>query len=495
MNLYPFIALIPILWLLLSLGFFKIASQWATFIGLFLAGLLAFFVYDMPSLDLRDSIAEGFSFALFPIIWTIVSALFVYNITQKSKSMDVIKQMLTSISPDRRIQVLILAYAFGGFLESVAGFGTSVAIPAAMMIAIGFPPFKAAVLCLIANTVPVAFGVLGVPIITLAQVTGLSLEHLALYTSLQLFPFAVVLPFILVAVTTESVYGAKGILGATFLSGLFFAGAQTLTALFLGPELAAVIGSLFSLLALVVISGFYKRSEQFEAWMFPSSDAMDNCAQEIPKIGRAAMLKAWAPYLLILLMVSVTRFLGLGGLFIASSGSILFLSAMIGGLFQNLSLREIMSVFGFTLYQTRKTIITVLSIVAMAKVMTYSGMIDSLAVMIASLSGGMYPFIAPIIGALGTFVTGSDTSSNVLFGTLQSQTALQLNLNPEWMASAGASGATAGKMISPQSISIAGTVTGLSDQEGKMLRYTLKYCLIYVGAMGLLILATQHLIG
>jgi len=521
MAIHDIFAFIPILWLLLSLGFFKLSSHIATLTGLLLTCVLAFFTFRMPAAQLGGAVAEGVVFALFPIIWVIISALFVYNVTRKSQSMDTIKEMLTSISPDRRIQGLLLAFAFGGFLESVAGFGTAVAIPAAMMIAIGFEPFQAAVLCLIANTVPVAFGVLGVPIETLSRVSGLSLNTLGLFTSLQLFPFAVILPFILIYVITGSRRGIKGIFGLTLLSGLAFAGAQTITVLLIGPELAAVTGSLSALLVIIIAARIRNRDKSLQIWRFELDGPFlesEGLSEEKGRHRTSKMIKAWMPYILILVLIALTRlvpaaqllqeapfvfgkqfYFGEGGKplvipLLTSGGSILFLSAIFGGLIQGLSGRDLLTVLCSTLHQTRKTIVTVLSIVALAKVMTYSGMISVIAVLIASGSGIMYPLIAPFIGMLGTFITGSDTSSNVLFGNLQKQTALELKLDPEWITAANASGATAGKMISPQSVSIAASVTGLTDMESRMLRFTLKYCVVYVFLMGVVVMAAQRIL-
>ena len=521
MLLLDIFAFIPILWLLISLGFLKLPSHMATLTGLMMAAAIAFFAFRMPVAHLGGAVAEGAVFALFPIIWVIVSALFVYNVTRKSKSMDIIKDMLTSLSPDRRVQGLVLAFAFGGFLESVAGFGTAVAIPAAMMIAIGFDPFQAAVLCLIANTVPVAFGVLGVPVETLSQVSGLSIDTLGLFTSLQLFPFAVILPFILIFVITGSLSGMNGIFGLTLLSGLAFAGTQTLTVLLIGTELAAVTGSLSALAVLIIAARIRSRDKSLQIWRFELDEPFAESAESSEEKGEhrtPQMIKAWMPYILILMLIALTRlvpaaqflqetpfvieqqfYFGEGGKplvipLLTSGGSILFLSAIFGGMIQGLSGNDLLSVLGATLQQTRKTIVTVLSIVALAKVMTYSGMIGAIAVLIASSSGGMYPLIAPFIGMLGTFITGSDTSSNVLFGNLQKQTALELQLDPEWITAANASGATAGKMISPQSISIAASVTGLTDMESKMLRFTLKYCLGYVFLMGVVVMAFQRIV-
>lgn len=506
-----FMAFIPIVWLLVSLGKLKLPTHWASGSALLITSAIALLYFKMPMNYLIQALLEGLAFALMPIIWVIISALFVYNITVKTGSLDIIKQMLCNISEDRRIQALILAFAFGGFLEAVAGFGTAVAIPAGILIAMGFSPFMAATVCLIANTIPVAFGVLGVPITTLAQVTSLDLAKLSLYTSLQLFPFAVLLPLVLVYVVTGKVRHLKGVVGISISAGLAFATGQTLAAIFIGPEIAAVVGSLASLFLIILWCKFFRRAPN---WTF---DGDNSSYTENVKISVGAAIKAWAPYLLVLLLVIGTRFLpflsflnnypfvlkkqfyfGIGGKALTfqwatSGGTILLLSAIIGGLIQGLGMRIILKIFVSTVVQVKKTILTIISIVALAKIMTFSGMVDSIAILLAWVGGKRFPLISPFIGGLGTFITGSDTSSNVLFGNLQKQTAAQLNMNQEWLVAANASGATAGKMISPQSISIAATATNNPGQEGQMLAFTLKYCVIYVGLMGILVFLTQFL--
>lgn len=508
--MYVILALMPILVLLASLGFLKIASHKATTASLCLTSVIAVFAFEMKPLHLLQAAEEGAAFALLPILWVILSALFVYNTTLQSGKMDTIRDLLSGISPDRRVQILLISYAFGGFLEAVAGFGTAVAIPAAILIAMGFEPFQAAVLCLVANTIPVAFGVLGVPVVTLAQVTGLPLDQLSINTCLQLFPFAVILPFVLVILLTGRLGGIRGVTGMCLASGLAFAAGQTAAVMVAGPEIAAMTGSLLSM---AVILGMAHRSR----WNGVPDGEVGNGAGKFEE-GRTRMpglgeiLLAWSPYLLILLFVGLTRFVpalsflqqepftlklqfyyGEGGKAISfplvtTGGTLLFLSAVIGGLIQGLHLAELVRILGATVRQMKKTILTVLCIVALAKIMTYSGMVAIIATSFAGLTGGLYPLFAPAIGALGTFITGSDTSSNILFGNLQQETANQLGFRPEWIAAANASGATAGKMISPQSISIAAAATGLQKEEGRMLRFTIRYCLIYIALMGILTL-------
>ena len=501
------LAFLPIIWLIFSLGVFGMPAHRASLIGLLLSVITVFFAFSFPLINIAQASLEGIMLAIFPIIWVIISALFVYNITVKTGSMNNIKHMLSGLSEDRRIQALILAFGFGGFLEAVAGFGTAVAIPASILAAMGFNPMLAAIVCLVANTIPVAFGVLGIPIITLAQVTSLPVDKLAIFTALQLTPFVIMLPPVIIFAVTGSFKNIKGVVGVSFVSGLAFALGQTFTTLWVGPELAAVVGSLLAMVTTVLWVYFWPVKN---VWYFPGEQKAN---KEINNIRLTKALRSWSPYILILLSIFAIKFLpflkflneypftihpqfyfGDGGKaqtfqLISGGGTILFISAILGGLIQKASFKEIMCTFWSTIVQVKKTIITVISIVVVAKLMQYGGMVNAIAVSIVFVSKDFYPLIAPLIGAIGTFVTGSDTSSNVLFGNLQKQAAIQLGANQEWITAANASGATAGKMISPQSISIATASTGLSGSEGKIFAATIKYCIVYVILMGILVYA------
>lgn len=500
------IATIPIIWLLVSLGKWKMPAYRASLIALALTVVISFGYYSMPAVFILEASLEGVMLAVFPIIWVIISALFVYNTTLATGSMEKIKIMLSNLSPDRRIQGLILAFAFGGFLEAVAGFGTAVAIPAGILAAMGFSPMLAATICLIANTVPVAFGVLGVPVITLAQVTSLPLHTLTFYTAVQLIPFAVFLPFVLIFAITGSIRKIRGVGCISLFSGIIFALGQTITAYYAGPELAAVVGSLTTLLFIIIWIRLFPIKN---IWRFEGENS-----KEVPfsvNIKIMDALKAWLPYIIILILIFTIKFLpmlhflnqypfvltkqfyfGPSGKTMVfqlatSGGTILFVAALLGGLMQGAGIKMLWNVFRKTIKQIEKTIITIISIVALAKVMGYSGMVNSIAHTLANVSGRFYPLMAPFLGAMGTFITGSDTSSNVLFGNLQKQTALTLGLSPEWLTAANAAGATAGKMISPQSIAIAASSTDLTNQEGKILETTFSYCIVYVVMMGILV--------
>ncbi len=500
-----FWSLLPILWLLPSLGWLKMTAWKATAAGLAIAGAVALLVFGMTPADAGGAFLEGLLLALCPIIWVVLSALFMYRVSVASGGMDTIRRMLTGLSPDRRMQTLIIAFAFGGFLEAVAGFGTAVAIPAGIMIAMGFEAMLAAVVCLIANTIPVAFGVLGVPVVTLAKVTDMPVGPLSLYTALQLIPLVLVLPVGLVAMTTGSLRSVRGVVLPSVLAGAVFGATQLLSAWKLGPEMPAVIGSISAMLFLV---GWARWRPVNEVWRFPGEPAD---AVQHKKTPGTEILRAWSPFLLVLALIVLTRAIpplaarlaeapftvkiqayhGAGGKtqafpLASGGGTLLFLSAVLGGMIQGLGPRRLAAVLGETLRMSWKSIITILCIVAMAKLMGYSGMVASIAAAFA-MTGPVFPFLAPFIGALGTFLTGSDTSSNVLFGGLQKTTAQKLALSTDWMVAANASGATAGKMISPQSISIAASSTGLSGRDGDLLRRTLPWCAAYVAVMGVII--------
>ncbi|SKA93103.1 lactate permease [Caloramator quimbayensis] len=489
------IAIIPIVWLMVSLGVLKMPAYKTCTATLILTVILSIFVWKMPAFNSLSAVLEGIALGLWPISIVIISAIFTYNLALHTKSMETIKKMLSSITTDKRIQVLILAWGFGGFLEAVAGYGTAVAIPASILSAMGFEPIFAAVICLIANTVPTAFGAVGIPVTTLSKVANLNVGTLSYAVSLQLLIFIILIPLVLIIITTRSIKGLKGVVGISLLSGISFGIPQVFAAKYLGAELPALLGSICSMAVTIFI-----------AKKFHSSDAKKESGVSF-KEG----FLAWLPYILVSIFIIATSplFIGISNAlghiktsiviykgegaqpfvfkWIATPGVLIIIAAVIGGLIQGAKLGEIVKVFNKTLNQLTKSTITVLAIVALAKVMGYSGMITSIAKVLVSSTGRFYPLISPIIGALGTFVTGSDTSSNVLFGALQTEVAKSIGVNPYILAAANTSGATAGKMISPQSIAVATSATGLIGSEGKIFNSTVKFCLGYVIILGILV--------
>ncbi|AJA48451.1 L-lactate permease [Clostridium pasteurianum DSM 525 = ATCC 6013] len=496
MNAYLlfFIALIPIIWLLISLVVLKMPGHKTCPATLFITIILAIFVWKMPLVESITASLEGVAMAIWPIMLVIIAAVFTYNLSVYTKSMDVIKKMMTGITTDKRILVLILAWGFGGFLEAIAGFGTAVAIPASIMAALGFNPVFAAIICLIANTTPTAFGAIGLPVSTLAKITNIDVNMLSYAVGIQLALLIIIVPIILVMLTGKSVKAIKGVFFISLASGLSFAIPEIIAAKYLGAELPAILGSVICLIVTVGITKvFYKTSS----------------LKKVDRVSLKEGFLAWIPFILIFIFIiftsplfkpisitlsniqtSVQIYTGKGAkaysfLWILNPGTLIIIATFIGGLIQGASVKEIVKVFINTIKQMSKSTITIISILALAKVMGYSGMVKSIAVVLVSGTGKFYPVIAPLIGALGTFVTGSDTSANVLFGGLQVEMAKSLGLNPYWLAAANTGGATAGKMISPQSIAVATAATGIAGKEGKILNSTLKFCVVYVIVLGI----------
>ncbi len=491
-----FIALIPVIWLIVSLGVLKIPGQKACPIALAMTIVLSILVWQMPVLDSLTAALEGAAMAIWPIFLVIIAAVFTYNLVTHTGGMETIKKMMSSVSTDQRILVLILAWGFGGFLEAIAGFGTAVAIPASILAALGFNPVFAAIICLIANTTPTAFGAIGLPVSTLASVTGLNVNDLSFTIAIQLFVMIVIIPFILVSITGKSVKAIKGVFLITLMAGLSFGLPQIFVAKYLGAELPAIVGSVICMAVVITMAKiFYK----------------DTAAKDVEKIPLKTAVMAWLPFILVfaIIILCSSLFPAINGLlkqvsttvqiytgphgkpmtfyWLATPGTLIIIATYLGGLIQGVKFGAISTILGKTVKQMFKSAITIMSIVALAKVMGYSGMIGVIAQILVLVTGDFYPLIAPLIGALGTFVTGSDTSANVLFGGLQVEAANAIGMSPYWLAAANTAGATAGKMISPQSIAVATAATGIIGSEGKILQATLKVCAIYVIIIGLVV--------
>lgn len=490
------IAMIPVLWLIVSLGVLKMPAHKTCSFTVILTLAIAIICWRMKFIDGITATVEGMAIALWPILLVIVAALFTYNLAVETKTMDVIKKMLSSITTDKRIQVLILAWGFGGFLEAVAGYGTAVAIPASILASLGFNPLFAAVICLLANTVPTAFGALGIPVTTLATVTGLEVVHLSYVTSIQLAGFIVLIPFLLVILTEKSIKALKGVVGITLVSGITFAVPQVFIAKYLGADLPALVASICSM-ACTILMAKAMNKEKVET--------------KEDKIGLKEGVLAWLPYILLcgLILIASPLVPSINSLLAKASsnihiytgdatsttafswintpGMMILIATFIAGLIQKLKFTYMLDVLKRTVIQLKTSFITIMSIVAISKIMSHSGMTSSISFGLCAITGSFYPLIAPLLGAIGTFVTGSDTSANILFGALQTEAAKSLSIDPYWIAAANTAGATAGKMISLQSIAIATSATGLIGSEGKILSTTVKYCLGYVIILGLIV--------
>ena len=458
MFIHFLLAMLPIIWLIIALSGLKMAGHVACPIALIITVIEALFLWKQKIIDVLTGGLEGFAMAIWPICLVIVAAVFTYNLVVHTKNMELIKKMLTSVSRDKRVLVLIIAWGFGGFMEGMAGFGTAVAIPAGILCGLGFEPIFAATVCLVANTTPVAFGSIGIPTVTAANVTGFSPHMTASYVVLQLAIMVILVPFLVVFITGKH-EGAKGIgdykeiLFITLMSGLSFLVPQYLTAKFVGAELPAVIGSVCSMavtiiLAKVMLKG---KASKFDVEIEDNDDTTMTVKDAFV---------AWSPFILVLLFLLLTSTLvpaihdplsaiksnvpiysGEGAspytfTWVSTPGVLILIAAFIGGLIQGCPVGEIFVVLGKTVIQMFKTIITIMAVLATAKIMGYSGMTQSIADFIVRVTGSFYPLVAPLIGSIGTFVTGSSTSSSVLFSKLQASTGAELNINQIWLVAA-----------------------------------------------------------
>ncbi len=495
-------ALLPIIWLIIALTALKIPGFKACCIALAIAYVLAVFVWKMPFADSLGAVTEGAALALWPIIIVIIAAIFTYNVCVATGNMEIIKKMLANVTKDKRVLVLIIAWGFGGFMEGMAGFGTAVAIPASMLVGLGFPPVFAAIVCLIANATPTAFGSIGIPTTTLAKITGINVIDLSTNTVILLALLIILTPFVLVFLTGKSKNSLKGITLITFISGISFLLPEYLVARYLGAELPVVIGAVCSMAATVLAAGIFGKGEVDEKYLLESRQQVKVTVKEA--------LVAWSPFILIFVFLLVTSkmagplnellasvkttvsiYQGNGSSpytfsWLATPGLWILLSAFLGGKIQGLSMKEMLVILKKTILQMVKTVITIIAIMATAKLMGYSGMIASISLVFVTYTGSFYPFFAPFLGAIGTFVTGSGTSASVLFGGLQAETSAALGLNQAWITASNTAGAVIAKMISPQSIAIAVAAVNLEGKENMLLKGTIKYFVLFIIIVGVI---------
>lgn len=510
------LALVPILWLVVVLLVFKWPA-WKAAIGSFvLSALLAFFWWHLPADQVATASLEGFLMALWPIVLVIIAAVFTYNLCVRTGAMDVIGHMITSISSDRRLLALLVAWCFGGFMEGMAGFGTAVAIPAGMLAGLGFEAIPAVLICLLANGVPTPYGSIGIPTVSLAQLVGLDSVRLAFVQLVQLAPFFVVAPvlIVLVAGRTEDADGnlptlaerLHGVLAIALASGISFIAASLVVAYFVGAELAVVVGSIVSLGVTAALSMRAEKSGHLSERFHMRIEAGEAVT---PK----GALTAWSCFILIFVLLLGTSSLvpwihdGLAPIashvqvfdgkhpgtltfsWINTPGVWIFIAAFVGGRIQGASFSVMGEVLAATVKQMMPTVVTMLSVLACAKVMGYAGMISSISAFCIGVTGGAYPLIAPWIGAVGTFVTGSGTSSGMLFGAIQSQAAEALDVNPYWMVALNSLGVAAGKMLSPQTLAIGLASVHVRGKDAELLGAILPYGLVFLVCMSVLAIA------
>ena len=491
------LAIVPVLLLIVLMAFFKMPGDRSSVISLVVTMLIALFGFHFAIDDLACSFLYGALKAVSPILIIIVMAIFSYNVLLKTRKMEIIKQQFTSISTDKSIQVLLLTWGFGGLLEAMAGFGTAVAIPAAILISLGFKPVFSAVVSLIANSVATAFGAIGTPVLVLAKETSLDVQNLSTNVVLQLSVLMFLIPLVLLFLTDPKLKSLPKNLFLALLVGGVSLTSQYMAARYMGAESPAIIGSILSIIVIVIYGKLTAPKEER--------------ARKNP-LRTKDILNAWSIYLLILLLIILTSplFPGLRHTlennwvtsislpvgdstlnytisWLTHAGVLLFIGTFIGGLIQGAGVKEIFTVLWHTVKQLKKTFITVICLVGLSTIMDTAGMIAVVATALATATGSLYPLFAPVIGCLGTFITGSDTSSNILFGKLQASVAGHINVSPDWLSAANTVGATGGKIISPQSIAIATSASNQQGKEGEILKAAIPYALAYVVITGVIV--------
>ena len=524
-NLYlsALVAAIPVIVLLGALAFFHVKAHIAALLGLASALLIALFVYGMPAQMAFAAAANGAAFGLFPIGWIVLNAIFVYDITVATGQFEVVKQTIAGLASDRRIQVLLIGFSFGAFIEGAAGFGTPVAICAAMLIGLGFKPLPAAGLSLIGNTAPVAFGALASPIIALAKVTNLPIEKLSAMVGRQLPFFSLIIPFWLIW-AMAGFEGMVEVWPACLVAGLFFAIPQYAVSNFHGPWLVDIIAALVSIGATYTLLRFWQPKTN---WRFPGEDA--GTLEHHEKPTTAAARRAWMPWVILSLFVfawgvpQVKAFFngisnptwqvpGLHNMvlrgppvmakpspegatfslnWLSATGTALMLSGIISGLMLGLSFGKLVEIYLGTLRRVRFSLLTIAAMLALGFTTRYAGSDATMGLAFAS-TGKAFPFFSALLGWLGVALTGSDTSSNVLFGNLQQITAQQVGISPILAAATNSSGGVMGKMIDAQSIVVAGVATGQQGGEGEILRYVFFHSLVLACLVGCLVLLQAY---
>lgn len=520
------VASIPVLVLLGLLAFWHVRAHLAALIALTLAGAIAVLAYGMPLKLTLAAAGYGAAFGLMPIGWLILNAIFIYQLSVETGQFAVLQRQIAGVSGDRRIQALLLAFCFGAFIEGAAGFGAPVAISGALMIGLGFKPLEAAKLALIGNTAPVAFGSLGIPITTLAPLTGLDVLSLSAMVGRQLPFFSLLVPFWLVAAQC----GWRGMIAvwpACLVSGATFGTVQFLVSNFHGPWLVDIVSAAVAMLAVVVLMRFWRPAEEsFNPAASDATSALENAASP------SSAWKAWIPWIFLTIFVFIWGLpqvkIELNRLFapefnvpglhlavlkmppvaavptpekavlvlnlLSATGTALLLAGIGAAIALGVSLRRTLKIYWQTLLRVRVSLLTISAMLALGYTTRYSGTDTTLGLAMAS-TGWLFPFFSPLIGWLGVALTGSDTSSNVLFGNLQKITAEQLGISPILTCAANSSGGVMGKMIDAQSIVVASVATGghpESPAAGTILRAVFWHSIALAALVGVLVMLQAY---
>ncbi|MEK4496423.1 L-lactate permease [Ureibacillus sp. FSL W8-0352] len=515
------VATIPILYFFWALAIKKMKGYMAGLTTLIIAIVIAVLAFKVPVLTAVASASQGAVYGIIPIGWIIITSVFLYNLTVKTGHFDVIRSSVLSITEDRRIQALLIAFSFGAFLEGAAGFGAPVAITAALLVGLGFKPLQAAGLCLIANTAPVAFGAIGVPITVMEGITGIPALEISKMVGRQLPIIAVFIPFVLVAIMV-GFKRAFEVLPAILVSGISFAVAQFLSSNYLGAELPDIISSLVSLVALAIFLRFWQPKHIYR---FETDGQMEDTKNHYTS---GQILRAWSPFIVLTLFISawgipsfkkallgtyegenafLTFVNNIGGALtfypevpflhnqvidgstgkeiaavykfelLGAAGTAILFAAIVSKFLLKVSWGKWVKTFGETINEIKFPLLTICCVVGYAYVANTAGMMTTLGLVLAK-TGALFPFFSPVLGWIGVFVTGSDTSSNVLFAKLQQVTSESIGMDPVLALAANTSGGVTGKMISPQTLAVAAAAVGLIGRESELLKFALKYSLI-----------------
>lgn len=487
---------------------------------------VALLFYRMPVQQAFAAGAYGFIYGLWPIAWIILGAVFLYKVSVKTGQFDIIRASILSVTEDQRLQMLMVGFAFGAFLEGAAGFGAPVAITAALLVGLGFKPLYAAGLCLIVNTAPVAFGAMGIPIIVAGQVTGLDPFEIGQMAGRQL-PFLTIIVLFWIMAIMDGWRGVKETWPAVLVAGGSFAIAQYLTSNFIGPELPDITASLASLVCLTL---FLRRWKPVRIFRFDTETSAEAAAQalEAPRYRTGQIIKAWSPFLILTAMVTVWSIKPFKALFaaggplehwvlklpvpaldqlvqkmppivpspsayeavykfdaVSATGTAIMLGAVLAIVLLKMRPAAALRTFGETANELKVPIYSIGMVLAFAFIANYSGLSATLALALAH-TGKAFTFFSPFLGWLGVFLTGSDTSSNALFSALQATTAQQIGVSEVLLVAANTTGGVTGKMISPQSIAIACAAVGLAGKESDLFRFTVKHSLIFTVMVGII---------
>ncbi|ALJ38316.1 L-lactate permease [Azospirillum brasilense] len=538
------VAALPIIFFFIALTVLRLKGHIAGTITVAISLAVAILFYKMPVSMALASAGYGFLYGLWPIAWIIVAAVFLYKITVKTGQFEVIRSSVVSITEDQRLQMLMVGFSFGAFLEGAAGFGAPVAITAALLVGLGFNPLYAAGLCLIANTAPVAFGAMGIPIIVAGQVTSLDPFRIGAMAGRQLPLLSVFVPFWIIMIM-DGWKGVRETWPAILVAGGTFAVTQYFTANFIGPELPDITSALVSLVSITVFLKFWKPKAIFRfpnsplpAGPVPQSVGAMASSEFNAQRGYSAgeIAKAWSPFLILTVIVTIWSLKPFKALFakggaladtvlyfpvagldklvlkaapivaspkpieavykldlLSATGTAILISAIITMVMLKMRPADGVKTFVETVSELKRPIYSIGMVLAFAFIANYSGLSSTLALLLAG-TGFLFPFFSPILGWLGVFLTGSDTSSNALFCGLQATTAQQVGVSDVLMVAANTTGGVTGKMISPQSIAVACAAVGLVGRESELFRFTVKHSLFFVAIIGVITMIQAYIL-